>query len=69
MKYPFIALIYIYQKCISPMLGNTCRFYPSCSKYSMEAFKKYGAIKGLYLMLKRLAKCHPFHKGGVDPLP
>lgn len=68
MKYIFIYLIKIYQKLISPLLPKTCRFYPTCSEYSLQAFKKYGAIKGLYLSIKRILKCHPFHKGGYDPL-
>ncbi len=57
-----------YQKYISPIKGPTCRFYPTCSCYSKEALKKYGAIKGTYLTIKRILKCHPFNKGGYDPL-
>jgi len=64
----FIILIRFYQKFISPLKGQTCRFYPTCSQYSLEAFKKYGIFKGIYLSAKRILKCHPFHHGGYDPL-
>ncbi|MGL5692827.1 MAG: membrane protein insertion efficiency factor YidD [Peptostreptococcaceae bacterium] len=63
-----IYLIKLYQKYISPLMGPTCRFYPTCSQYSIEAFKKYGLFKGMYLTIKRILKCHPFHPGGYDPL-
>ncbi len=63
-----IAIIRFYQKFISPLKGPTCRFYPTCSTYSIEAIKKYGPIKGSYLSLIRILKCHPFHPGGYDPL-
>lgn len=68
MKSFFIFFINIYQKCISPFLPKTCRFYPTCSQYSKEAFLKYGVLKGLFLSFKRIIKCHPFNKGGYDPL-
>lgn len=55
--------------CISPMLGPHCRFSPTCSQYALEAIQTYGVIKGLYLALKRISKCHPFHTGGHDPVP
>jgi putative membrane protein insertion efficiency factor len=58
-----------YQYAISPLLGECCRFYPSCSHYAQEAIQEYGIVRGLYLTLKRLLKCHPFHKGGFDPVP
>ena len=61
-------MIKIYQKGISPYLGRRCGFYPTCSEYSRQAITKYGAVKGTYLSVKRLLKCHPFHKGGYDPL-
>lgn len=64
----FILLIRFYQKFISPLKGQTCRFYPTCSQYSLEAFKKYNTFKGIYLSTKRILKCHPFHHGGYDPL-
>jgi len=63
-----ILIIRFYQKFISPLKGPTCRFYPTCSTYSIEAIKKYGPIKGSYLSLRRILKCHPFHEGGYDPL-
>ena len=63
-----LFMIKIYQKGISPYLGRRCRFYPTCSEYSRQAITKYGAVKGTYLTVKRLLKCHPFHKGGYDPL-
>jgi len=68
MKKILLFLIKCYQKCISPYLGKRCRFYPTCSEYSRQAITKYGAIKGSYLAIIRLLKCHPFHKGGYDPL-
>jgi hypothetical protein len=58
-----------YQKYISPGLPPRCRFYPTCSSYSIEAFEKYGFAKGMYLSLKRILKCNPFFKGGYDPVP
>jgi putative membrane protein insertion efficiency factor len=63
-----IYLVRFYQKYISPLKGPTCRFYPTCSQYSIEAIRKYGALKGIYLTIRRLLKCHPFHSGGYDPL-
>jgi len=63
-----ICLVKFYRKFISPLKGPTCRFYPTCSQYSIEAFKKYGLIKGMYLTVRRVLKCHPFHPGGYDPL-
>ena len=68
MRKIFIFLIKFYQKAISPFLGRRCRFYPTCSEYTKQAVEKYGALKGLYLGLIRNLKCHPFHKGGYDPL-
>ena len=64
----FIYLVKKKKKFISPLKGPTCRFYPTCSQYSIEALKKYGAIKGSYLSIRRILKCHPFHPGGYDPL-
>lgn len=68
MKSVMIALIRFYQKFISPLKGPTCRFYPTCSDYSLQAVKKYGALRGGYLSIRRILKCHPFHPGGYDPL-
>ncbi|MBU0715271.1 MAG: membrane protein insertion efficiency factor YidD [Verrucomicrobia bacterium] len=62
-------LIRIYQLTISPLLGDCCRFYPSCSNYCREAIHKHGCFKGLTLGIMRLGKCHPFHPGGVDHVP
>lgn len=69
MKYVFIYLIKFYQKFISPLKPPTCRFYPTCSEYSLQAFQRFGFLKGGYLSLKRISKCHPFHEGGVDLVP
>jgi hypothetical protein len=62
-------LICVYQSAISPLLGEHCRFYPSCSQYCREAIQKHGCFKGLFLGIARLGKCHPFHPGGVDRVP
>ncbi|KZN14660.1 membrane protein insertion efficiency factor YidD [Marinomonas sp. TW1] len=64
-----LLLIKAYQYGISPLLGNNCRFYPSCSQYSLQAIERFGVIKGSYLSIKRLSKCHPWHEGGEDPVP
>ncbi len=69
LKRPVILLIQAYQYFISPLLGARCRFYPTCSEYAVEAIKIHGTLKGSYLALKRLLKCHPFHAGGVDLVP
>lgn len=66
---PFILLIRFYQYVISPWLPNACRFNPTCSHYGAEAFKKHGAIKGLWLTVKRIARCHPWGGSGYDPVP
>jgi putative membrane protein insertion efficiency factor len=68
MKKLLIGLVRIYQKFISPMLGANCRFYPTCSEYSIKAIEKHGAFKGSIIGAKRIIKCHPFHPGGYDPL-
>lgn len=60
--------IKVYQKIISPWTPKTCRFYPTCSEYSYQAVKKYGALKGGLKSIKRISKCHPFNPGGYDPL-
>ena len=63
-----LLLIRIYQIAISPLLGQNCKFYPSCSNYSIEAFKKYNFFKASYLTVKRLLKCNPLSDGGIDEL-
>ena len=67
--FPFLLLIRIYQSLISPLLGASCRFTPTCSQYAKEALKKHGLFKGLYLTLNRLSSCHPWGKSGHDPVP
>lgn len=69
LKNTFILLIRFYQKVISPLKPPTCRFYPTCSHYGLEAIQRFGAIKGGWLTIKRILKCHPFHPGGIDPVP
>ncbi|WP_230191109.1 membrane protein insertion efficiency factor YidD [Paenibacillus sp. CECT 9249] len=69
MKPVFKGLIHFYRKCISPLKPPTCRFYPTCSAYALEAIELHGAAKGSYLAVKRICKCHPFHPGGFDPVP
>jgi len=68
MKRLILTIIKVYQNYISPLKGRTCRFYPTCSQYALEAVNKYGAIKGSLLAIKRVIRCHPFHPGGYDPL-
>ena len=69
MRTVLIALIRVYQWLISPWLGNHCRFYPSCSEYAREAIERHGVMRGVWLALRRLLRCHPWHPGGVDPVP
>ncbi len=64
-----LGLIKVYQWTISPMLGQHCRFAPSCSQYAVEAIKKHGAWRGSLYTIRRLSKCHPWHEGGHDPVP
>jgi len=66
MKVVFLKLIKFYQKFLSPLLGGHCRFYPSCSRYSYTSIEKYGALKGGWKGFKRILRCHPWNKGGVD---
>jgi putative membrane protein insertion efficiency factor len=68
MKKIIILFIKFYKKFISPLTRPSCRFYPSCSQYALEAVEKYGAFKGSFLGIKRILKCHPFNKGGYDPV-
>jgi len=67
--FPFIILIKFYRSVISPLIPASCRYSPSCSLYGLEAFEKHGPIKGLYLTVKRILSCHPWSKGGYDPVP
>ena len=64
-----LSLLRLYQRAISPPMSPSCRFVPSCSEYTYQAISKYGVIKGGWLGLKRLLRCHPFHPGGYDPVP
>jgi len=68
LKNLLICIIKIYRKYVSPLKRPSCRFYPTCSQYSMEAIEKYGALKGTLISIKRIIRCHPFNKGGYDPL-
>jgi uncharacterized protein len=69
MKQLLVLLIKFYQFFISPLTGQHCRFYPSCSAYAVEAVQKHGSLKGSLLAAKRILRCHPFHAGGFDPVP
>ncbi|PVV06632.1 MAG: membrane protein insertion efficiency factor YidD [gamma proteobacterium symbiont of Ctena orbiculata] len=69
MRRILIFLIKLYQTILSPFVGQHCRFYPSCSSYALEALEKHGSIRGLWLSIKRVSRCHPWHEGGVDPVP
>ena len=67
--FPFIVLIKFYRVCISPYKPPTCRFTPTCSEYALQAFRKWGPFKGLYLTVRRLLRCHPWGGSGYDPVP
>jgi putative membrane protein insertion efficiency factor len=69
MKAVLLLLLRGYQYALRPLLGANCRFHPSCSDYSCVAIERHGALKGLWLTLRRLARCHPYHPGGFDPVP
>ena len=64
-----ILLIKAYKLTVSPFLGRSCRFYPSCSSYAIEAVERYGAVAGSWLAVKRLGRCHPWNEGGLDAVP
>lgn len=66
---PFLLLFKFYQLCISPLKPSCCRFTPTCSQYAIEALRKYGPLKGLWLALKRICRCHPWGGSGYDPVP
>lgn len=69
LKKAFIGIIRFYQVVISPLKPPTCRFYPTCSHYGLEAIKRFGPFKGGWLTIVRILKCQPFHPGGMDPVP
>ena len=69
MKKILILIIKFYQKAISPLTPPSCRFHPTCSSYGLEAIETHGALKGSWLAVRRISKCHPFHEGGFDPVP
>ncbi len=64
-----IRLISVYQSSLSLLIGNQCRFHPSCSQYTKEAIQTHGALRGSWLGVRRICRCHPFHEGGYDPVP
>ncbi len=69
LAYVMLAFVHFYRYVISPLIGPRCRFYPTCSTYALEAIKIHGAVKGGWLALKRILRCHPFSQGGDDPVP
>ena len=64
-----IALLRFYKRWLSPLLGPRCRFHPTCSEYALQAIARFGALRGSWLALKRIARCHPWNSGGYDPVP
>jgi len=69
MKYLLIGFVRLYQLIISPHLPSSCRYHPTCSRYTIEALKRHGALKGTWLGIKRISRCHPWSEGGYDPVP
>jgi len=68
-RHVLVALVRMYQVGLSPLLPASCRYYPSCSAYAITALEKHGAIRGAWLAVRRIARCHPFRPGGYDPVP
>jgi uncharacterized protein len=69
MRFVLKILIRAYQLVLSPLIGPSCRFYPSCSHYAIEAIETHGSLRGAWLTIKRISRCHPWHEGGFDPVP
>ncbi|WP_119630992.1 membrane protein insertion efficiency factor YidD [Methylocaldum marinum] len=69
MQAVLVFLIKLYQYLISPWVGQHCRFHPTCSSYALTAIRRFGSVRGSYLAVRRLLRCHPWHKGGIDPVP
>ena len=64
-----IGLLVVYRRLLSPLLGQNCRFYPTCSRYALDAIRAYGALRGGWMAVRRVSRCHPYHQGGLDPVP
>ena len=69
MRFVLKFLIRVYQVALSPLLGPNCRYYPTCSQYAIEAIETHGSLRGAWLAIKRISRCHPWHEGGFDPVP
>lgn len=69
MKYPLIGFVLLWRRLISPLYGDVCKYYPSCSAYGLDALRIHGALRGSWLIVRRLARCHPWAVGGFDPVP
>ncbi|NKB75585.1 MAG: membrane protein insertion efficiency factor YidD [Gammaproteobacteria bacterium] len=69
MQRPLIAFIKLYKLCVSPFIGNNCRFQPVCSSYAIESIEVHGVVRGVWLSIRRIGRCHPWNEGGYDPVP
>ena len=69
MRFVLKILIRVYQVALSPLLGPNCRYYPTCSQYAIDAIETHGSLRGTWLSIKRISRCHPWHEGGFDPVP